>query len=77
MKVSLAELTPGQSGVIDVHCSTGATRQRLLDLGLIPQVEIEFVRKAPLGDPIEVKVGLTSVVLRCAEAETVIIKTIK
>ena len=74
MKLSLLSLNPGQKGVINAHRSVGAVRQRLLDLGLIPQMEIEFVRCAPLGDPIEIRIGLTNVVLRKTEAETVIIE---
>ncbi len=74
MTFSLLNLSPGQKGVICSHQSTGAVRQRLLDLGLIPEIEVEFIRTAPLGDPIEVKAGLTCIVLRCAEAKTIIVQ---
>lgn len=74
MKRSLLSLAPGQKGVISAHYSTGAVRQRLLDLGLIPEVEVKFVRAAPLGDPIQIKTGSACVILRCSEAETVIIR---
>ncbi|PWI34923.1 ferrous iron transport protein A [Vibrio albus] len=74
MKRSLLNLAPGQKGVISAHYSTDAVRQRLLDLGLIPEVEVKFVRAAPLGDPIQIKAGSTRVILRCSEAETVIIR---
>ncbi|KGY13130.1 iron transporter [Vibrio tubiashii] len=74
MKTQLDKLKPGNKGVIVSHGSRGAIRQRLLDLGLIPEMEIEFVRYAPLGDPLEVRVGLTNVVIRKAEAQTVMIK---
>ncbi|MDA0147089.1 FeoA family protein [Vibrio sp. LaRot3] len=76
MKQRLTSLKPGDTGVISAHFSEGMVRQRLLDLGLIPQTEIEFVRYAPLGDPIEIKVGRTNVVIRAAEAETVLIETL-
>lgn len=74
MKTQLDRLIPGQKGVIVSHGSQGAIRQRLLDLGLIPEMEIEFVRYAPMGDPLEVRVGLTNVVIRKTEAETVMIE---
>ena len=74
MKKPLTELKPGSNGVISAHLSKGAIRQRLLDLGLMPEAEIEYVRSAPLGDPIEVRVGMTNVVIRATEAETVIVE---
>ena len=74
MKKPLTELKPGSNGVISAHMSKGAIRQRLLDLGLMPEAEIEYVRSAPLGDPIEVRVGMTNVVIRATEAETVIVE---
>ena len=76
MHTFLAHFSPGHKGVIVSHQSQGATRQRLLDLGLIPQVEIELIRFAPLGDPLEFKVGQTNVVIRKAEALTVIVELI-
>lgn len=73
MNKSLTELKAGDSGVIVKHLSQGAIRQRLLDLGLMPETTIEFVRRAPMGDPIEIRVELTHVVIRATEAETVIV----
>ena len=73
MKRPLTELNVGKYAVIEGHNSEGAIRQRLLDLGLMPGVEIKLVRYAPMGDPVEIKVGMTSIVIRIAEAETVIV----
>ncbi|WED24684.1 ferrous iron transport protein A [Vibrio sp. JC009] len=73
MKMQLSELKPGDKGTILSHHAEGAVRQRLLDLGLMPEVEIELVRFAPMGDPLEIRVGLTNVVIRATEAETVIV----
>lgn len=46
----------------------GAYRRKLLSMGLTPGVELEVVRVAPLGDPVEVKVRGTSISLRRDEA---------
>jgi len=71
MKLSLACVPRGTKGKIVAHEAKGSVRQRLLDLGLIPPSEFEVVRYAPLGDPIEVRVGSNSIVLRRSEAKTV------
>lgn len=75
MKQSLHQLKPTQKATIFSHSARGSTRQRLLDLGIMPEAEIEVVRYAPMGDPVELKVGLTHVVIRIAEAKTVTVET--
>jgi Fe2+ transport system protein FeoA len=44
-------------------------------MGLIRGTPVQFVRAAPLGDPIEVKVRGYSLSLRIAEAAAVIVET--
>lgn len=53
------------------HHAHGAVRQRLLDMGLIPNAEVEVLRVAPLGDPMEVKVATSFVTLRKREADLI------
>ena len=64
-------LPAGAHAVIDdvmLHGSDDATVLRLLEMGLTAQAPIVVTRRAPLGDPIEVEVRGTRVVLRRAEA---------
>ncbi|ASA57507.1 FeoA family protein [Vibrio gazogenes] len=75
MRTLLSEVPVGNKATIVSHQSKGATRQRLLDLGLLPHMEIVFIRKAPLGDPIEIRVGITSVVVRKSEADLITVET--
>lgn len=53
-----------------IHChhADGAVRQRLLDLGFVPQTHVDVIRRAPLGDPIECRVANYKVTLRNSEA---------
>ncbi|WP_084448577.1 FeoA family protein [Desulfovibrio inopinatus] len=53
------------------HRALGAVRQRLLDLGFVPNAEVEIIRVATLGDPIEVRIGSYFVALRKEEAERI------
>jgi ferrous iron transport protein A len=68
---TLNDLHPGRRARIRRHRSEGAVRQRLLDLGLMPDVEVLMVRSAPLDDPIELKLQATSITLRRREAATI------
>jgi ferrous iron transport protein A len=53
------------------HHAQGAVRQRLMDMGLIPNAEVEVMRVAPLGDPMEIKVASSLVTLRKHEADQI------
>lgn len=64
----LCDVKPGKKAKIRCHHAKGAVRQRLLDLGFIPQAQIDVIRRAPLGDPIQCKVANYNVTLRNSEA---------
>ena len=67
----LGDIKPGRKARIRCHHAKGAIRQRLLDLGFIPESEIDVIRKAPLGDPIQCKVADYNVTLRQSEASLI------
>ena len=46
-------------------------RRRLLELGLLPGTSVEFLRVAPLGDPLEFSVRGCNLSIRRAEARQV------
>lgn len=46
-------------------------RKRLLDLGLTPSAKVDVVKKAPLGDPIMLKVGDFDLLLSKSEADQI------
>jgi ferrous iron transport protein A len=64
----LNDIKSGCCAKIRSHHATGAVRQRLLDLGFVPQCQVDVVRRAPLGDPIECRVANYKVTLRSSEA---------
>ena len=65
---SLLDVAIGDKAKIRRHFSCGAVRQRLLDLGFVPGREIEVVRVATLGCPLELRVAGYCVTLRRTEA---------
>ena len=68
----LGKVRPGERvRVTAVEESEGPLYQRLLHLGIIRGREIEVVRRAPAGDPIEVRLMNCSLSLRRGEAERV------
>ena len=64
-------MTLGQRGTISRLLGEGEITQRLLEMGLTPGTEIEIVRFAPLGDPIDIKIRGYHLSVRRQEAEVI------
>lgn len=48
---TLANLKPGQSGVVRELTAEGAVKQRFLDMGITRGVTVTLERRAPFGRP--------------------------
>lgn len=70
----LNQLKAGQSGVIVKVNLSGASRQRLLAMGLVRGETIRVERIAPLGDPIDFIVKNYHLSLRKAEAGEILVE---
>ena len=71
VEMPLSRMQPGDQGHILSLCTCCAARQHLLELGFTPGTPIEFIRRAPLGDPLTVRVRGYQLSLRRLEAEAV------
>ncbi|MBQ8950477.1 MAG: ferrous iron transport protein B [Eubacterium sp.] len=69
--MTLRELKPGQSAVIESVGGEGATRQHFLDMGVIPGAEVTLIKFAPMGDPMELRIHSYELTLRLSEAEQI------
>jgi Fe2+ transport system protein FeoA len=68
---SLAEMRPKERGRIAKVGGSGHVHRRILDMGVVPDAEVEVERIAPLGDPIEIKIKGYHLSLRKEEAAQV------
>ena len=64
----LAELMPGENGIIARLKVEEALYQRLSAMGLRIGRPIQVIRRAALSGPIQVRVGFTDLILRRADA---------
>jgi Fe2+ transport system protein FeoA len=69
--MTLDQLVPGQKARVKKVGGQGAVRRRLMDMGLVRGVEIELVKAAPLGDPLEYRLRGYHLSLRKTEAQAV------
>ncbi len=72
----LSDLAVGNTAVIqDMPTGHDAHLTRLRELGLVPGTRVRLVRRAPLGDPIEISVRGSRIAMRCSEAQHIKILT--
>jgi Fe2+ transport system protein FeoA len=68
---SLDRLNPGQRGRIVALRGDAGTVARLMEMGMLEGDEVELIAFAPLGDPLEVRLGDYRLSLRRSEASRV------
>lgn len=66
--ITLNDLPIGKTATVRTVGGQGALRQHFLDMGLIPNAAVTMVKRAPMGDPIEVRIKAYELTLRAAEA---------
>ncbi len=71
---TLADLKLGESATID-HLTNEPVSLKLMEMGCIPGVEIQYTGSAPFGDPIKIMVDNEYILsLRKAEAKNIWLK---
>ena len=68
MPSTLAEIPLGRTATIKRVDGPRTFRRRLLEMGLVPGVEVRVVTIAPLGDPLQIEVRGGQWSIRRAEA---------
>ena len=74
--MKLSELAIGATGRIEQVGGSGALRQHILDMGVLPGAEATLVKYAPLGDPMELRIHGYELTLRLADAEKILISPV-
>ncbi|NLB75484.1 MAG: ferrous iron transport protein A [Crenarchaeota archaeon] len=70
----LSTLQPGQTAIITTMQQNGPVKRRLLEMGLVRGSKIKIIRRAPLGDPIEIEIRDYKLTLRKKEADTITVE---
>lgn len=74
--MTLAAMEAGQEGrIVGVPTNTESS-QRLRDLGIISGEAVKLLKKAPLGDPIEIRIMNYDLCLRRSEAEGILVEIV-
>lgn len=74
--MTLNELKVGANAIVSGINGKGVLRSRLLEMGVIPNTKITVVKKAPLGDPIEIYLRSYSLTLRLEDCKNIEVQVI-
>lgn len=77
MEHSLRNLLVNQKARITAITAIGETSRRLRDMGLIPGTEIKIVGRAPLKDPVALRLRDFTLTLRNNEADCVMVEAME
>ena len=68
---TLKEVKVGEDAVVKRLHGEGATKRRIMDMGITKGTAVHVRKVAPLGDPIELTVRGYELSIRKADAETI------
>ena len=69
MRVNLRNMDDNQVGLIAAVKVTGDLGRRIRDMGIVPGTEIKIQGRAPLYDPVALRVRGATITLRNSEAD--------
>ena len=75
--IALKSLANGQSGIVERIELTGATKRRLIEMGITPGTKLTVLKRAPLGDPIEILLRGFSLTIRGTDAEKILVSEVR
>ncbi|HJD97876.1 FeoA family protein [Mailhella massiliensis] len=70
-QMNLRRLVPGQKASIVRINAYGELGRRIRDMGLVPGMSVQVVGRAPLRDPVALRIEGSTIALRNSEADFV------
>jgi len=77
MERSLRTLTVNQQARITAIAASGEMSRRLRDMGLVPGTQVKVIGRAPLKDPVALRLRDFTLTLRNNEADCILVETLE
>jgi ferrous iron transport protein A len=71
----LRQMDVNTTGVVESIAADGELGRRIRDMGLVPGTEITVIGKAPLRDPVAIRIRDFTLTLRNNEADHITVRT--
>jgi ferrous iron transport protein A len=72
--IRMREMSDKQKGIIKKISASGEMSRRIREMGLVPEVQIQIQGRAPLKDPVAVKLKDFTLTLRNNEASHILVE---
>ncbi|GAD78237.1 FeoA family protein [Vibrio ezurae] len=73
--MKLSELAVGQqANICSLKQLDTSTRKKLMVMGVLPNTLVTLIRKAPMGDPLQVRIRDVSVAIRKSTAQQIMVE---
>ena len=72
--ITLRKMADNQGGIVRKIKSGGEMARRIREMGIVPGVEIRIMGRAPLRDPVAIKVKDFTLTLRNNEADHILVE---
>ena len=69
----LGDLKPGERACVEHIEGGGALRRRMMDMGIVPGVELEVIRCAPWGGPLQIRLKGYYLAMRRGECAKILV----
>ena len=70
-RMNLRQLAPGQKASIVKITAYGELGRRIRDMGLVPGMSLQVIGRAPLRDPVALRIEGSTIALRNSESDYV------
>ena len=71
--IGIPSLKNGESGTVMIVGVEGKLHRRLIEMGLTPGTHVTVTKRAPLGDPIEIRLRGYELTLRADDASKILV----
>ncbi|MCK9190139.1 MAG: ferrous iron transport protein A [Sphaerochaetaceae bacterium] len=71
---TVEDLNVGQSGIISAIDAPKEIKRRLMDMGFTRGIRVDVIKKAPMGDPLEVGIRGYNICIRKEQAANLMLK---
>jgi len=73
-EILLRHMMPQQKGIISKITAQGELGRRIRDMGLVPGISVEVKGRAPLKDPVAIRIRDFTLTLRNNEADQIVMR---
>ena len=72
--IRMREMSDNQKGIVKKVSTSGEMGRRIREMGLVPDIQIQIQGRAPLKDPVAVKLKDFTLTLRNNEASHILVE---